>query len=129
VTAVIPDGSWSVHTLGRHNTGAAKPLVEYPTSRETISITKEEEMLYSYLELPDGTLVTHSNVCEDNTVEVRVERPIEGGFNTALCTLPSFRWSEQDGFSDDELADLDDLVRHNAPLIMRYAREVTAQYA
>lgn len=85
-------------------------------------------MLYSYLELPDGTQVAHSNVCDDNTVEVRVERPIEGGFDTARCILPSFRWFDQHGFSEAELSDLDDLIRHNAPLILRYAREVSVQY-
>lgn len=41
-------------------------------------------MLYSYLEFPDGTQIAYSNVCEDNTVEVRVERPVDGGFDTAV---------------------------------------------
>lgn len=86
-------------------------------------------MLYSYMELEDGTQVAHSNVLEDNTVEVRIERPTEDGFDTARCLLPAFKWFERKGFSEVELEDLDDLVRHNFPLIMRYARDASTQYA
>ena len=30
---------------------------------------------------------------EDETVEVSVERPVDLGFDSALCSVPSFEWT------------------------------------
>lgn len=63
-------------------------------------------MFYSYVELEDGTQVAHSNVLDDGVVEIAVERPVELGFDSARCALPSFEWSGVEGFSDDEMSRL-----------------------
>lgn len=47
-------------------------------------------MFYSYVELEDETHIAHSNVQADGVVEVLVERPVEFGFDSAICTLPAF---------------------------------------
>lgn len=86
-------------------------------------------MFYDYVELDDGTQIAHSGILEDNTVEVSVERPIDSGFDSAKCLLPSFRWSSIEGFSDDDMKGLDSFVRRNAPLILRLAREISKAYA
>ena len=82
-------------------------------------------MFYDYVELEDRTQVAYSDVLADGTVEVSIERPVELGFDSALCTLPAFQWRNVEGFSKEELAQLDGFVHQNAPLILRLAREVS----
>lgn len=80
-------------------------------------------MMFNYLKLPDETQIAYSGLLSDNTVEITVERPVDWGFDSAHCLLPAFSWFDVDGFTEGEIADFDDLLRHNAPLIMRLARE------
>ena len=52
-------------------------------------------MMYEYMEFADQTLVTHSRVLGEGnseTVQVHFERPKMGGFDSARCELPSYRW-------------------------------------
>ncbi len=86
-------------------------------------------MFYTYVELDDHTQITYSNVLDEGTVEVSVERPVELGFDSALCVLPSFTWRDVEGFSSTEFAQIDDFVHNNAPLILRLSREVSKGYA
>ena len=86
-------------------------------------------MLYDYAELEDGTQFAHSDVNEDNTVRVWVERPRDWGFDSASCLMPSYAWSHVDGFSEEELAGFTDFLKRNAPLIFRFAREGRRRYA
>lgn len=86
-------------------------------------------MFYNYAELEDGTQIAYSNVLDDETVEVSIERPIDLGFDDARCLLPSFEWGPVEGFSDVELEHLDVFVHNNAALILRLAREVSRTYA
>ena len=86
-------------------------------------------MFYEYVELSDGTQIAYSNVLKDDTVEVSIERPVELGFNSARCVLPSFEWTNIEGFSEEEVTALDAFVHRNAPLILRLAREVSRTYA
>ena len=63
-------------------------------------------MMYEYMELPDQTLITHSQLIEKDgqeTVQVHFERPKEGGFDVARCELPSYTWLKRDGFTDAEM--------------------------
>ena len=86
-------------------------------------------MFYSYVELEDQTHIAYSNVLPDGRVEVSIERPIELGFDSALCTLPAFSWSNIEGFTVGEIEELNTFLRRNAPLILRLAREVSLEYA
>lgn len=79
-------------------------------------------VFWDYIQLPDETQVAYSDMNEDGTVEVRVERPVDMGFDSARCMLPSFVWSSVEGFSDEEMGKLDRLVRNNAPLIFEFAQ-------
>ena len=51
-------------------------------------------MFYNYAELEDGTQVAFSNVLDGGEVQVSIERPVDLGFDSAMCTLPAFEWSE-----------------------------------
>jgi hypothetical protein len=86
-------------------------------------------MFYDYAELTDGAQVAYSDVLEDGTVEVSVERPVELGFDSAPCSVPSFEGVRAEGLSAEEMAALANFVRRNAPLILRLAREVSKTYA
>ena len=63
-------------------------------------------MMWEYVRLEDDTQVSYSEVREDNTVKVSHE-----------------------GFSEADLKELDDFVRNNAPLILRFAYEGGRVYA
>lgn len=79
-------------------------------------------MFWDYIQLPDETQVAYSDIRDDGTVEVRVERPVDMGFDSARCVLPSFAWSDVEGFSAQDMKKLDALVRSNAPLIFEFAQ-------
>ena len=86
--------------------------------------------MWSYITLADGTAIAYSDLREDGTVLVRVERPADMGFDAASCLLPAFSWADACGFSQTEIESLEVLLRENAPLIFelaeRRARERTA---
>lgn len=86
-------------------------------------------MMWEYVRLEDDTQVSYSEVREDNTVKVVVERPRDWGFDTAECILPAFNWVSHEGFSEADLQELDDFVRNNVPLILRFAYEGGRVYA
>jgi hypothetical protein len=81
-------------------------------------------MMYPYITLADETLITHSELIDDNgvqTVLVHFERPIDGGFDSARCSLPSYRWIMRDGYSDAEISDFEQLLHDAAHSFYRYA--------
>lgn len=80
-------------------------------------------MMYNYLKLADDTQIAVSNPLEDSTIQVTAERPVDGGFDAATCFLPLCEWRDSQGFSSAELEQLSRLIKNNAPLIYRFARE------
>lgn len=78
--------------------------------------------MWNYVEFPDGTCIAYSNLQDDGTIKIAVERPRDGGFDGAHCLMPAYRWTNVDGFSDAELADLKEFLRDNAPLIFELAQ-------
>lgn len=86
-------------------------------------------MFYSYAELPDETRIAYSQILEDGMVEIGIERPVEGGFDSARCRVPSFVWSSIDGFKPEEISRLERYLRNNLPLIWRLVEEKSRRYA
>ena len=80
-------------------------------------------MMYGYMKLPDETGIAHSEMKADGSVKVYIEKPIEGGFQHANCYLPSYRWEEIIGFTDQDVQKLERLLQNNAHLILQFARE------
>lgn len=78
-------------------------------------------MLWEYACLGDDTQIACSATRPDGTVRVVVERPRDGGFDSAECLLPLCRWKNVDGFSTEELAFLRDFLKNNSPLIFDIA--------
>ncbi len=80
--------------------------------------------MYAYMELPDETLITHSQIIEEDgikKVQVHFERPTEEGFDSARAELPSYKWLFNKGYSEKEIAFFTDLLHNNAHLFYKYA--------
>ena len=83
-------------------------------------------MMYPFMTLADHTEVVHSESYLENgteTVKVYFERPVWGGFYSAECYLPSYRWDNIDGFSDEEISEFQDYLKSVSHIIIRLARE------
>ena len=78
-------------------------------------------MMWNYVQFPDETQVAYSDVREDGTVRINIERPRDWGFDSARCIMPAYQWSDIDGFSDQEIEEFDTFLRNNAPLIFELA--------
>ena len=78
-------------------------------------------MLWSYVQLDDGTQLAYSETRDDGTVRVAVERPVDLSFDHAECFLPTVKWFNVEGFSTDDLDFLTEFVRSNAPFIFELA--------
>ena len=83
-------------------------------------------MLWSYVQLDDGTQFAYSETRDDGTVRVAVERPVDFGFDHAECFLPAVKWFNVEGFSTDDLDFLTEFVRSNAPFIFELAERQKA---
>ena len=83
-------------------------------------------MLWSYVQLDDGTQFAYSETREDGTVRIAVERPVDFGFDNAECFLPAVKWFNVEGFTADDLNFLTEFVRSNAPFIFELAKRKKA---
>ena len=73
-------------------------------------------MMYHYMTMPDETVVTHSHlIISGNTrcIKVHFERPVNGGFFSARCQLPEYRWEYVDGFSRKEIEGFLQFMKEN----------------
>lgn len=80
--------------------------------------------MYPYMTLSDETEIVHSQIIEENGLKkviVNFERPTENGFDSARCELPSYRWTERSGYTDEEIKLFEQLLHSNAHLLYRYA--------
>lgn len=70
-------------------------------------------MLFPFLTLNDGTEIVHSELIhkdDHDQVKVVIEKTVDGGFNSAVCWLPDYKWENIIGFSPDEINDLKELL-------------------
>ena len=83
-------------------------------------------MMYPFMTLNDNTEIVHSESLEKDgheQVEVRIEKPVHGGFHSASCWLPDYKWENIEGFSDEEIKYFQDYLASVAHIIMQLARE------
>lgn len=83
-------------------------------------------MLYPFMTLNDNTEIVHSEAYLENgkeTVKVCIEKPIYGGFHSAVCYLPDYRWEEINGFSKKEIDYFTDFLKSLAHVIIELARD------
>ncbi|BCN31903.1 hypothetical protein [Anaeromicropila herbilytica] len=83
-------------------------------------------MMYPFMQLDDNTEIVHSELQNDDNgeyVKVYIEKPVEGGFHSAVCYLPSYHWEEIIGFDKTEMEKYQELLESTAHLIIRFARQ------
>lgn len=78
-------------------------------------------MMWTYVEFPDETTVAYSDMLDDGTIRINIERPVDWGFDSAQCELPSLTWKEVSGFSDAEIESFTTFLKNNSPLIYEFA--------
>ena len=87
-------------------------------------------MMYQFLTLDDKTEIVHSEMREDGSVKVYMEKPDEKDcFHYATCYLPQYQWEDIYGFSEDEMTRLREVVESTAHLILRYSKEGGFEHA
>lgn len=89
-------------------------------------------MLYPFMTLPDETEIVHSeSIVEDGREKVKVciERPVDFGFKSATCWLPDYQWENIEGFTQDEIAELQELIQSLAHTIIELARDGGFEHA
>jgi len=80
-------------------------------------------MMYPFMQLEDNTEIVHSEILEDEKVKVYIEKPVEGGFNSATCYLPEYKWETIVGFSIDDINKYQEILESTAHLIIRFAKD------
>ncbi len=89
-------------------------------------------MLFPFLTLNDGTEIVHSELMhteDHDQVKVVIEKPVDGGFNSAVCWLPDYKWENIVGFSDEELNNLKELLSSVSHVIIELAGDGGFEHA
>lgn len=69
-------------------------------------------MMYPFLTLDDETEIVHSDIQPDGRVKVYMERPdAKDGFHHATCWLPDYQWEDIYGFSQNDIARFQEIIR------------------
>lgn len=80
-----------------------------------------------YYSTVDNIVLTHSGIEEKNlleTITLHFERPNENGdFDIAELILPNYNFTKIMGFTEDDVFELEDYARNNAPLIWELSKE------
>ena len=80
-------------------------------------------MMYPFMQLEDNTEIVHSGILEGEKVKIYIERPIEGGLQSATCFLPEYIWEEVSGFDSTDIEKFQEIIESTSHLIMRFAKE------
>lgn len=82
-----------------------------------------KNMMYPFLQLNDNTEIVHSDMNDDGTVKVYIEKPVEGGFHSASCFLPKYEWKGINGFTENDIEKYQKLLESVAHLIIRFSQQ------
>ena len=82
-------------------------------------------MMYPFMTLEDKTGIAHSDIIEKDgkeNVKVYFEQPINGGFNSAECWLPEYKWTLKEGFSENQITYFQNFLESTAHIIFELAK-------
>ena len=80
-------------------------------------------MMYPFLTLDDQTEIVHSEMKPDGRVKVYVEKPDEKDFfHNAVCWLPGYQWEDINGFTPEEIAKYEEIIRSTEHLILEFSQ-------
>lgn len=90
-------------------------------------------MLYTFIELPDETIISHSEILNlhgREQVRVYIETPDEKNcFNHAVYWLPEGKWEDVVGYTPEQLDYLKDFVESEKALIFEFAKHGGLEHA
>ncbi len=90
-------------------------------------------MMYPYVKYSDGTEVLFSNIYIDNEkecIDVHFERPTNNGFDSVRIQLPTYEVTVWEGnYSEEEIEFFKQVVKNNADLFYKYAKEEGLKFA
>ena len=87
-------------------------------------------MIYPFITLDDDAEIVHSEMKEDGTVKVYIEKPDEKDcFHNMTVFLPSYEITEISGFSKEEVERYMDVVRSAANLIIEFSKDGGFEHA
>ena len=68
-------------------------------------------MMCPFLTLDDQTEIVHSQLLDNGSVKVYVEKPdAKDCFHYATCFLPGYRWEDVSGFSEAEIRKYQEII-------------------
>lgn len=81
-------------------------------------------MMYHFMTLDDGTEIVYSEMKNDGSVKVYMEKTDEkDGFHYATCYLPEYRWEDIFGLTEQELSRCRETIETSSQLIIQFAQE------
>lgn len=81
-------------------------------------------MMYPFMTLDDQAEIVHSEMKQDGSVKVYVEKPdAKDCFHHMTCYLPGYRLEDVFGFSDEEVNRYLEVIRSTAHLIIEFSKE------
>lgn len=80
-------------------------------------------MMYPFMTLDDETEIVHSELKEDGTIKVYIEKPVYGGFHSAECYLPNYEWKNIRGFNNHEMKYYTEFIESIAHIIFELAQD------
>ena len=81
-------------------------------------------MMYPFMTLDDGTEIVYSEMKNDGSVKVYMEKADErDGFHYANCYLPEYRWEDIFGLTEQELSRCRETIETSSQLIIQFAQE------
>lgn len=80
-------------------------------------------MMYPFLTLDDQTEIVHSDMRENGEVKVYIEKPdAKDCFHHASCYLPSYRWEDIFGFTNEDIQRYSEVIQSTAHLILEFSQ-------
>ena len=80
-------------------------------------------MMYPFMTLDDDTEIVHSEMLPDGRVKVYIEKPdAKDCFHSAVCYLPDYKWEDINGFTPEEIAKYEEIIRSTAHLILEFSQ-------
>lgn len=55
-------------------------------------------------------------------MKISIERPTDGGFDSAICWLPDYQWEEIKGFSQKEIDYFSEIIHSGAHLFFEFTQ-------
>ena len=81
-------------------------------------------MMYPFMTLDDGTEIVYSEMKNDGSVKVYMEKTDEkDGFHYATCYLPEYRWEDIFGLTEQEISRCQEVIEISFHLIIQFAQE------